>query len=422
MKFSLDFDSSGYFVDFLALSVLLLPFVFFVRRPLLRRWAYILSGIYLLSFIAPRLALFYLFFWFGVFFLQRCIAYTESRSARQPDNPSLPALARLVFWASIVFALCPMLSWKIDEWQFINILNLRSNDLLGVLNSTVWEIDLARNIITPIGLSFATFRALDLLIKTSIGIIGSLSIDRVFFYGFFPPVLVVGPIIEYEEIRDPSEASSFPVPQDVLSGGLRTAWGFFKVLFLVSLLQPSSMIFEHYGDQGVFTIWIYLFAYTWFFYINFSGYSDIAIGLSRIHGFKLKENFNNPFFARNIIEFWSGWHVSLYRFARRNVFVPLGGYRANRHLFALAGTMMTVALWHALSASMVAFGVYHTAGLLTHRAFTQWKEKSGLKLDHPLAKISCGFITYLFVYMSFPLIVLPFGKALMFYAAMFGVG
>ncbi len=422
MKFSLEFDSSGYFVDFLALSLLLLPFVFLVISPYLRRWGYIISGIYLLMFIAPRLALFYVFFWLGVFVLQRCIASTELRSARQPNNPSLPALARLIFWASIVFALLPMISWKIDEWRFVTFLNLSGNDLLGIFNKTLWEIDLARNIVTPIGLSFATFRALDLLIKSYIGTLGVLSLDRVLFYGFFPPVIAVGPIIEYEEIRDRSEASSLPDPEDLMSGGLRAAWGFFKVLFLVSLLQPSSMIFELYADQAVFTIWLYLFVYTWFFYINFSGYSDIAIGLARMHGYKLKENFNNPFFARNIIEFWSGWHMSLYRFARRNVFVPLGGYRAHRHLPALAGTMMTIALWHALSASMFAFGLYHTSGLLIHRAFTQWKEKTGVRLNHPLAQVSCALLTYLFVYMSFPLIVLPFGKALTFYAAMFGVG
>lgn len=92
------------------------------------------------------------------------------------------------------------------------------------------------------------------------------------------------------------------------------------------------MILEHYEGQNVLTLWLYLFAYTWYFYFNFSGFSDIAIGLSRIHGYKLKENFNNPFFARNVIEFWSGWHISLYRFARRNIFVPLGGYRRERHL------------------------------------------------------------------------------------------
>lgn len=374
-------------------------------------------------FVAPRLALLSLIFWLAVAFLQKRVGTLENRAAENPQNTSIAALSKLIFTLSILMALTPMLSWKMVEWDFIKAMNLGGNALLGLINRPLWEIDLARDIITPVGLSFATFRAIDLLVKTYIGKLPPLSITQILYYGFFPPVLVVGPIIEYEEINEDA-GGKLPTPssEDILYGSLRTAWGFFKVLCLASFLQPSTQILEAFQAQNVSTVWIYLIAYTWFFYINFSGYSDIAIGLARIYGFNIKENFNNPYFARNISEFWASWHMSLYRFARRNVFVPLGGYREKRHVFALAGTMMTIAIWHALSLSMVLFGLYHTAGLLAHRRFTKWKEQNGVKSGGPALQAAFMLATYIFVLLSFPLIALPFQSAVAFYAAMFGIG
>ena len=421
MKFNLDYTSASFFVDLLALTLLIIPLLWVFRKTLARHILYIFSGIYLLSFIAPRLAVFYLFYWLIVSALQRAVYITEHKAVSQPDNLSAAAVSRLVFWCAIILTLIPMLYWKIDEWSLVTFINLHANDTLALLNKTIWEIDLTRNIYAPIGLSFATFRALDLIIKTYLGLIGKLSVDRLLFYGFFPPVLVVGPIIEYEEISDKNDHPGVPAPDDLLNGGFRTAWGFFKVLFLTSLLQPSTMILSHYQGQDVLTIWIYLFVYTWFFYINFSGYSDIAIGLARLHGYKLKENFNNPFFARNVVEFWSGWHISLYRFARRNIFVPLGGYRKEKHIFAIACTMVAIALWHSLSPSMVVYGFYHAAGVIANRHFSEWRTKKGIKLDHPLAQALCIFVTYLFVGFAFPLITLPLGTAMSFYAALLGI-
>lgn len=423
MKFSIDFDSSEYFFDLAALTLVLLPLYFFCAETRVRRWMLILSGLYLVYFIAPRLALLSLLFWLSVFCLQNLVGALERLTSKNPENTSIATLAKLTFTLSILIALTPMLSWKVVEWDFIKSMNLGANALLGQINHPLWEIDLARDIITPVGLSFSTFRAIDLLVKTYIGKLPLLGLGQVLYYGFFPPVLVVGPIIEYEEIREGAEGKlPSPSPEDILLGALRTLWGFFKVLCLASVLQPSAEILHAFQGQDVATVWIYLIAYTWFFYINFSGYSDIAIGLARIYGFKLKENFNNPYFARNVAEFWAGWHMSLYRFARRNVFVPLGGYRHKRHIFALAGTMMTIAIWHALSLSMVLFGLYHTVGLMAHRQFTKWKEQNGVKSGGPALQAASMLATYIFVLLSFPLIALPFQNAVAFYAVMFGIG
>lgn len=420
MNFSVAYDSTGFFLNFIALSLALMPLVLLVKNTKIRQAANIFAGIYLLYFIAPRLALLWLVFWLAVYLFQRLLAKFEALAAANPLHASL---AKATLFCLLALTLVPMIVWKIHDWEFVKFLNLSSNSALFWLSQPLWEIDLSRDIVIPIGLSFATFRALDLLVKTYIGKFGSLSLLQVFYYGFFPPVLVVGPIIEYEEIaQNPEGSLPQPSSEDMLIGMMRCCWGFFKVLFLSSLLLPSAKILESFPEESAAVIWIYLFAYTWYFYINFSGYADIAIGSARLFGYRLKENFNNPFFARNIIEFWSSWHMSLYRFARRNVFVPLGGYREKHHLIALSGTMMTIALWHALSASMVAFGLYHTAGLLAHRHFTTWKTRNNINLDSPPLQLTCLLCTYTFVMLSFPLIVLPLEKALAFYGALLGMG
>ena len=93
----------------------------------------------------------------------------------------------------------------------------------------------------------------------------------------------------------------------------------------------------------------------------------MAIGSARILGFRLAPNFNNPYLKTNPQDFWNSWHMSLTRFAQRNVFVPMGGMRAQTQYVAIVATMMVIALWHDLSIPLVIFGLYHSAGLIIHR-------------------------------------------------------
>ena len=96
----------------------------------------------------------------------------------------------------------------------------------------------------------------------------------------------------------------------------------------------------------------------------------MAIGCARIFGFRLAPNFNNPYLKTNPQDFWNSWHMSLTRFAQRNVFVPMGGMRARTQYVAIVATMMVIALWHDLSIPLVIFGIYHSTGLVLHRLWT----------------------------------------------------
>ncbi len=408
-----EFNSTSYFINLLALSVLLAPLIFFTPWASAKRILFILSGAYLIYFIAPRLLLFYAVFWSFVFLLQRVVAATTESKGGD-----------FIFWVCLGLTLAPMIVWKLWFNEFTIAFNLWGNYAVSMLPSRLGDIDSARDIIIPIGLSFATFRAVDLLVKSYIGRFQSLSFDRVLFYGFFPPVQVVGPIIEYNEIEQQGERFRKSTADDLYQGLLRISFGLIKVLVFASTLQGSVVVFQNYSYMPLHLIWGHLFLYMWFFYLNFAGYSDLAIGTSRLFGFTLKENFNYPYFRTNIADFWNNWHMSLSHFAQRNAFVPLGGYRKKTRYVAIFATIMVIALWHDLSLGMLVFGVYHGIGLIVYRVMLDRKsarKEAARTTESILGNWVRIAVTYLFVALSFPLLVMPLASASSFYLALIGL-
>lgn len=399
-----EINSASFFIDLLALSLVLVPLFYFVKNALFRETVLTLAGAYLLYFIAPRLVLFYLIFWSLTFILQQIVARTNEHKFNTP-----------IFWLCLILMLAPMVGWKLAYEDFTTLFNLVTNDGIKLFSDTLWKVDLARAIIIPIGLSFATFRGADLLIKSWLGKLEALSLNKIFFYGFFPPVQAVGPIIEYEEIQNHKRVNA----NDLYEGFMRISFGLIKVLLLAAILQKSAVIFQTYDTAPTLKIWAFLFIYTWFFYLNFSGFSDLAIGSARLYGYRLKENFCFPYFRRNIAEFWNNWHMSLSRFAQRNAFIPLGGYRKKTQYIATLGTIFVIALWHDISWGMVLFALYHGIGLITHRYYS---DKRG-KITQTNFAVSWTKIlgTYLFVVLSFPLLVMPLDKAAAFYLSLVGM-
>jgi D-alanyl-lipoteichoic acid acyltransferase DltB (MBOAT superfamily) len=203
----------------------------------------------------------------------------------------------------------------------------------------------------------------------------------------------------------------------ICDGILRIFFGLFKVTLLAVALQPSAGVFAIYEGAAPWEIWGLLFIYTWYFYINFSGYSDLAIGIARLFGFRLNENFSYPYFRKNIADYWNNWHISLSHFAQRNVYVPMGGYRPRTQYLALFATIMVIALWHNISLGMVVFGTYHGMGLIVHRLWSQRQ----VKTESLISDWGSIALTYLFVAIGFPLLILPLPDALNFYAKLAGV-
>ncbi len=397
-----------FFADFFALCLVLVPLFYVLPWAWARRTLLTLAGAYLLVLVAPRLALFYLAFWVAVATLQRVVAW----SGEHKWGPHVLSI-------SILATLAPMVLWKLRPASFTISFNVFLNNRLWQISNVAGTIDSIRPIILPIGLSFATFRAVDLLVQSFLGTIPRQPLGHVLFYGFFPPVQVIGPVIEYSEVYAQSQKTEGLKLEDYRAAFTQVIVGVLKVFVLAVPLASSSDVLVLYKTNGALVLWIELFMYTWFFYLNFSGYSDLAIGTARLFGFRLKPNFSRPFTRTNPQDFWNNWHMSLTRWARRNVFVPLGGMRQRSQYLAIAATMMTIALWHDITVPLVIFGTYHSCALIGARLLNQVRPAA----TEPSRWLSIGKATLVFVYVavSIPMLTLHLGQLGHFYSALLGL-
>jgi alginate O-acetyltransferase complex protein AlgI len=403
-----EFSSFDYFADFFVICIVVVPIFYRLPWGWARRLLLTLTGAYLLFLIAPRLLLFYVGFWLIVAAVQRAAAWAGERKR-----------GGLLLTALIVAVLVPMVIWKLFPADFTIWFNVFFDSRLFQISSFLGAIDAMRAIILPIGLSFATFRAVDLLVQSFLGTIPPLPIDRVLFYGFFPPVQVIGPVIEYVEVGAKSEKTERMKLDDYRAGFTQVVVGAVKVFVLGYPLANSANLFLVYRSNHAITLIIELAMYAWYFYFNFSGYSDLAIGTARLFGFKLKPNFSRPYTRTNPQEFWNNWHMSLTRFAYRNVFTPLGGMRQRTQYVAIFATMMVIALWHDISLSLVLFGIYHAAGLIGLRIVSRIRPAA--TNPSTLLTTTKAVLLFAFVALSLPMLTLKFGDLGGFYGSLLGV-
>lgn len=227
-------------------------------------------------------------------------------------------------------------------------------------------------IVLPIGISFYTFKTLSYTIDVYRGEIEACrSIWRFAMFVTYFPELVAGPIVrasvflpQMTRSLRPSWSRSFVGLQVILLGITK------KVLIADRLAPFVDRVFANPGEFSSATVCAGVVAYSIQIYCDFSGYSDIAIGVSRIIGFDLPENFNMPYAATSITEFWRRWHMTLSRWLRDYLYIPLGGNRGGswstyRNLFI---TMLLGGLWHGSSWTFVAWGAWHGVGLAIHKA------------------------------------------------------
>lgn len=409
--------STGNFFGFFLDLIFLLPVLLAIRvafpNPFVFRIAGILAGVYLLYFQAPRLLYFFLVYWVVVWALQAL--------AVRADKIRLnlgPSVAVAVF---VGIALAPMLSWKIAPDFFVPLLNEVSAQALWTVVPGVGFLDSLIGVVVPLGLSFATFRALDLLLKVYLGLLEPISFDRVLYYGFFPPILALGPISEYEEVKMDAPLQRWPKASDIAVGIFRMMLGVIKIFAVGIPLERAAAAMWNGGEASIPLSWVALILYGLFFYANFSGYSDVAIGAARVLGLKLKENFNNPYLKTNPQAFWNAWHMSLTRWAQRYIFVPFGGMRPDRQYVAIFAVIMTIALWHGISIPLIVFGVFHGTIVVVHRYLVERRVR--MKVPVPdetwFTHAIKSMLVIFYLSLSFPLLVLDSEGALAFYGHLF---
>jgi alginate O-acetyltransferase complex protein AlgI len=237
------------------------------------------------------------------------------------------------------------------------------------------HVDLSTmSLVLPVGISFYTFEKLSYVLDVYRGRLRPCRslLDFAVLVAFFPR-LVAGPIVRPAEFL-PQLARTTRLSGENFVLGLRLlVLGLFKKVFIADRLALFvNPVFENYAVYDAPTLWLAVAAYSLQIYCDFAGYSDMAIGAARIMGYELPTNFQFPYLARNMQDFWRRWHISLSRWIRDYVYIPLGGSRGTMGRIAL-NTMVTMflcGLWHGAAWTFVAWGLFHGAALVLHRGFT----------------------------------------------------
>lgn len=243
----------------------------------------------------------------------------------------------------------------------------------------------------PVGISFYTFQILSYTVDVYRGEVRAQRnpIDLACYVTFFPQ-LIAGPIVRYKDIA--AQLRDRPQNLDNLRLGTgRFLVGLGKKVLLANLLGEVCAAWRVTADPSVLFSWLYAISYTLHIYFDFSGYSDMAIGLGKLFGFSFPENFNYPYISRSITEFWRRWHMSLGTWFRDYVYIPLGGNRKGkgRQFLNILIVWMLTGFWHGAAWNFLLWGLYFALLLMA--------EKAGLPVRgrvYTLAAVVLGFVLF----------------------------
>lgn len=217
------------------------------------------------------------------------------------------------------------------------------------------------NFALPIGISFFTFQALSYVIDVYRGVPAQKNIGRLGLYISLFPQLIAGPIVRYTTIMDQLE-NRHTTLENFCDGLLRFLRGFNKKVLLANIAAEVADAAFYSNSLSTGMAWLGALAYTLQIFFDFSGYSDMAIGLGKIFGFDFLENFNYPYISKTVTEFWRRWHISLGSWFRDYVYFPLGGSRVKSRLrlvFNLFVVWLTTGIWHGASWNFILWGVLY---------------------------------------------------------------
>lgn len=272
----------------------------------------------------------------------------------------------------------------------------------------------------PLGISFFVFHSLSYVVDVFRGVAKAQRnpFNMALYISLFPQ-LVAGPIVRYHDICDQLTERTHSIDK-AAEGVRRFVTGLAKKMLIANALAvPADQIFGLPGNElSTSVAWLGAICYTFQIYFDFSGYSDMAIGLGLLFGFRLPENFNYPYIAKSMREFWQRWHISLSNWFRDYLYIPLGGNRVPE--WRVCVNLMTVfflcGLWHGASWQFVAWGIYHGFFLGIERAF------AGKYIDKWPSIVRHSYVMF-FVVLSWVLFrAHDFAQAADFYKAMFGFG
>ncbi len=249
-------------------------------------------------------------------------------------------------------------------------------------------------LIMPIGISFYTFETVTYVVDVYRRVQAPLT--RFWDYQLYIilfPKLIAGPIVRYHEIADQIvDRRAFETVDNRLLGMFRFIIGLAKKVLIANVLGAEVDRIFALGPMNITTptAWVGIIAYSFQIYYDFSGYSDMAIGIAKMLGFTFPENFNNPYTSRNITEFWRRWHMTLGRWMKDYLYIPLGGSRVKtktRLFFNLWLVFLISGLWHGAAWNFIIWGGFHGLFLILDRLFL-------IKFTEKIGKVPSVIITY----------------------------
>ena len=310
-----------------------------------------------------------------------------------PSDP--PAVSNVVIGVGLVVAILAALSWLGPKRPLTLIVMLLILVIFVILKTTSladeakrWLLDwqgqseslLPRANLEWLGFSYVAFRLIHTLRDRQTGKLPVLSLREYVTYTIFFPAFTAGPIDRAQRFL--SDLQNLPglEASRLVQGGMRIAVGIGKKFVIADMLAYMALNATK-ADQATSTlgVWVLLYAYTFQIYFDFSGYSDIAIGIGQLFGIKLPENFSQPYVKRNITTFWQSWHMTLSQWVRDYVFLPLTRYLLKRKhkpsptVLALIGqitTMLVIGLWHGVTWGFIVWGLWHGVGLFIHKVYS----------------------------------------------------
>ena len=320
-----------------------------------------------------------------------------------------PKLLFLMVFTIALFFFCGLAiaRWENRKKLWLTVSVVISLGLLGVFKYADFFID-SFNRVTglsvpflrlalPVGISFYTFQCLSYTIDVYRGNVPAQR-DPVAFGAYVAlfPQLIAGPIVRYADIARELENRKTDW-EDVYYGLRRFLVGLSKKVLLADSFALLTKLYRESAEPSVLFAWLYAVAFAFQIYFDFSGYSDMAIGIGRILGFRFIENFNYPYLSKSITEFWRRWHMSLGSWFRDYVYIPLGGNRVSRKrwVFNILTVWMLTGLWHGAAWNFVLWGLLYAIFLLLEKWVPGLQKLPGvIRHGYTMLVVILGFVLF----------------------------
>jgi len=338
--------------EFGAFAVVTYVLYWFVCPPRLRPYLLMAAG---LVFYAASIPV-YLLLIIGL----ASVTYIDGQ-ALLATSPERKALRRWILAAGIGASTAVLLFFKYSK--------LFASSFEGVCRGGC--VHFLPDIIIPLAISFFTFEFVHVLVDVYLGKIRTLALRDFAVFALFFPTMVAGPIKRYQNFVPQIDVIRRFESLSFAAGTYRIISGLAKKVVIADSMTPLvAPLLAPAAVYGPLDYWAGVLAYTVKIYFDFSGYSDIAIGMAQLLGYDILENFDRPYRAPNISQFWRRWHISLSSWIRDYLFIPLGGSKRPGQTLLNLGIVMAISgLWHGAAWHFVLWGLWHGAGMAIHRVW-----------------------------------------------------